>query len=87
MVHSGWRYPYEFGTMSLQLWTHARVATLAADAAQAYGLIDAAALVVDGGHLLWVGPESQIPAVLRERCNVVHDAGGAFDANSRQNGF
>ena len=64
--------------MSLQLWTHARVATLAADAAQAYGLIDAAALVVDGKHLLWVGPASQLPTDLRERCNVVHDAGGAL---------
>ena len=64
--------------MSLQLWTHARVATLAADAAQAYGLIDAAALVVDGDRLLWVGPASQLPTDLRERCNVVHDAGGAL---------
>ena len=64
--------------MSLQLWTHARVATLAADATEPYGLIDDASLVVDGEFLLWVGEASKLPADLRERCNVVHDAGAAL---------
>ena len=64
--------------MSLQLWTHARVATLAADATDAYGLIDEAALVVDGEHLLWVGEAAKLPADLLERCDVLHDAGGAL---------
>ena len=64
--------------MSLQLWTHARVATFAGNATEAYGLINEAALVVDGKSLLWVGEASKLPADLRERCNVVHDAGGAL---------
>ncbi len=64
--------------MSLQLWTHARIATMAADAIDAYGLIDEAALVVDGEHLLWVGEATKLPADLRARCSVVHDAGGAL---------
>ncbi|MBC7619369.1 MAG: imidazolonepropionase [Candidatus Saccharibacteria bacterium] len=64
--------------MSLQLWTHARIATLAPGVTEAYGLIDEAALVVDGKSLLWVGEASKLPADLRERCNVVHDSGGAL---------
>ena len=64
--------------MSLQLWTHARVATLAADATAPYGLIENAALVVDGEHLTWVGPVAELPAYLLERCDVHHDAGGAL---------
>ena len=64
--------------MSLQLWTHARVATMAAGATEAYGFIDEAALVVEGEHLLWVGPVSKLPADLLERCSVLHDAGGAL---------
>ncbi|OYU45798.1 MAG: imidazolonepropionase [Burkholderiales bacterium PBB4] len=64
--------------MSMQLWTHARVATLAAEANEPYGLIDEAALVVDGEHLLWVGEAAKLPADLLERCDVLHDAGGAL---------
>ena len=64
--------------MSLQLWTHARVATLAADATEPYGLIDDASLVVDGEFLLWVGEASKLPTDLRARCSVMHDAGGAL---------
>ena len=64
--------------MSLQLWTHARVVTMAADATAAYGFIDEAALVVDGERLLWVGEASKLPADLLERCDVTHDAGGAL---------
>ena len=64
--------------MSLQLWTHTRVATLAAYATEPYGLIDDAALVVDGEHLLWVGEASKLPADLLEHCSVMHDANGAL---------
>ena len=64
--------------MSLQLWTHARIATMATDATEAYGFIDEAALVVDGEHLLWVGEAAKLPADLLERCDVLHDAGGAL---------
>ena len=34
--------------MSLKLWTHCQVATMQADAAQPYGLVEDAALVVEG---------------------------------------
>ncbi|WP_309682668.1 imidazolonepropionase [Polaromonas sp.] len=64
--------------MTLQLWTHCRAATLQPGAAQAYGLIDDAALVSDGETLAWVGPRADLPAALRARCSVQHDAGGAL---------
>jgi len=64
--------------MSLQLWTHCSAATMAAHAAQAYGLVDDAALVVDGETLAWVGPRAELPADLLARCTVQHDAGGAL---------
>ena len=64
--------------MSLHLWTHCRAATLQAGAAQPYGLIDDAALVVDGQTLAWVGPRAALPADLRAQCTVQHDAGGAL---------
>ena len=64
--------------MSLQLWTHCRAATLQAGAEQPYGLIDDAALVVDGEALAWVGPRSALPATLLAQCAVQNDAGGAL---------
>jgi imidazolonepropionase len=64
--------------MSLELWTHCRAATMQAEAAQPYGLIEDAALAVDGGQLQWVGPRSALPDALRQRCERVHDATGAL---------
>lgn len=64
--------------MSLQLWTNCRAATLQAGAAQPYGLIDDAALVVDGQTLAWVGPRAALPPDLLVRCALQHDAGGAL---------
>ncbi|MCM2252444.1 MAG: imidazolonepropionase, partial [Ramlibacter sp.] len=64
--------------MSLKLWTHCNVATLQADAPDGYGLIENAALVVDGSQLRWVGPRDQLPSELRQRCSQTHDAGGAL---------
>ncbi len=64
--------------MSLQLWTNCRAATLQAGAAQPYGLVDDAALVVDGEHLAWVGPRADLPTELAGRCVQHHDAGGAL---------
>ena len=62
----------------LQLWQHCNVATLQANAAQPYGLIEDAALVLDGPNLAWVGPRAELPAGLFADCGVQHDAGGAL---------
>ncbi len=64
--------------MSVQIWTHCRVATMAAQSAQPYGLIEDAALVVDGETLAWVGPRAELPADLLARCTEQADAGGAL---------
>jgi imidazolonepropionase len=64
--------------MSLQLWTNCRAATLQADAAQPYGLMADAALVVEGESIAWVGPLADVPADLLARCTTQHDAGGAL---------
>ncbi len=54
----------EISTMTVQLWTHCRAATMQAGAAQAYGLIEDAAIAVEGERLAWVGPMSELPADL-----------------------
>lgn len=64
--------------MSLQLWTHCNIATLQADAAQPYGLMEDAALVVEGESIAWVGRRAELPAELLARCSTQHDAGGAL---------
>ena len=64
--------------MSLSLWTYCAVATMQPGAAHAYGLIDDAALVVDGSMLRWVGPRRDLPADLLNRCTHQHDAAGAL---------
>ena len=45
--------------MTVQLWTHCRAATMQAGAAAAYGLVEDAAIVVEGERLAWVGPASR----------------------------
>jgi imidazolonepropionase len=64
--------------MNIELWTHCRIATMQADATTPYGLVEDAALVVEGEKIAWVGSESQLPIDLRARCGVHHDAGGAL---------
>lgn len=63
--------------MSLQLWTHARIATLAGDARVPYGWIEDGALAVEDGRIAWVGARADLPAALRAGA-VEHDAGGAL---------
>ena len=64
--------------MNLQLWTNCRAATVEAGVAEPYGLIDDAALVIDGETLAWVGPRAALPATLLAQCAVQHNAGGAL---------
>ena len=64
--------------MSLQLWSNCRAATMQPAAARPYGLIDDAALVVDGETLAWVGARAELPAELLAHCSVQRDAGGAL---------
>lgn len=60
--------------MSLQLWTHARVATMDPGAAVPYGLVEDGALAVEDGRIAWVGPRASLPAQFRGARQ--HDAGG-----------
>ena len=60
--------------MSVQVWTHARIATMAADTP--YGWIEDGALAVRDGRIAWVGARSDLPAELRGAEE--HDAQGAL---------
>ncbi|MEO5671055.1 MAG: imidazolonepropionase [Ramlibacter sp.] len=64
--------------MTLQLWTGCRAATMQAGTGSPYGMIDDAAIVVDGESIGWIGPRAEVPPHLLERCAVRHDAGGAL---------
>src|SRR6187431_3768507 len=65
-------------TMTVQLWTHCRTATMQAGAAQAYGLIEDAAIAVEGERLAWVGPMSELPQAWRDRSEAAYDCAGAL---------
>ena len=60
------------------VWLNCKAATLQAGAAQPYGLIEDAALVVSDGSLQWVGPRSDLPANLLKNGMQTHDAKGAL---------
>ncbi|MDE2612175.1 MAG: imidazolonepropionase [Burkholderiales bacterium] len=60
--------------MTRVLWRNARLATM--DAAAPWGWIAHGALVVEGGHLAWVGAHDALPAGLR--ADAEHDLGGAL---------
>lgn len=62
--------------MTEQLWTRCAVATM--DSASDYGLINDAALVIDGESIAWVGPDRALPARYERLRGLAHDAGGAL---------
>lgn len=62
----------------MKLWTHCTAATMQADTTQPYGLIEDAALVVEGERLCWVGLRSELPSELAQQCRETHDCGGAL---------
>ncbi|MBX3587070.1 MAG: imidazolonepropionase [Ramlibacter sp.] len=64
--------------MSVEIWTNCHVATLAAGAAVPYGLVNNAALVVQGDRIAWVGSQADVPAEWLSRCTRGRDAGGAL---------
>jgi imidazolonepropionase len=55
------------------LLTHARLVTLSDDTG--YGLIDDGALACREGHIVWIGPNAQVPTTLRD-AHEVHDCAG-----------
>ncbi len=63
--------------MKQQVWTNARVATMAAGGTQPYGLIEDGALAVQDGRIAWVGPRGELPAEWRTG-SIEHDAQGAL---------
>ena len=60
--------------MGLNLWRHARIATLTGR--EPWGLIDRGALLVDGTRLRWVGREADLAAGLA--IDGEQDLGGAL---------
>ena len=64
--------------MTLRVWVNCRIATLQVDAAQPYGLIDDAALAVQGERVVWVGPRSALPPEYLKHGTTQNDAAGAL---------
>jgi len=61
--------------MSVQIWSNARVATMAAGAPAPYGMVEDGALAVQDGRIAWVGPRKNLPSALRAGAEE-HDAQG-----------
>jgi imidazolonepropionase len=59
------------------LWTHARLATMAPAVRAAYGAIDNGAIAVAGDVIRWVGDHSLLPADIPAQVRV-HSAGGRW---------
>ncbi|HEX2546316.1 MAG TPA: imidazolonepropionase [Ramlibacter sp.] len=63
--------------MTVQVWTHARIATMAEGTSTPYGLLEDGALAVEDGRIAWVGPRDELPAQLA-RGSEERDAEGAL---------
>jgi imidazolonepropionase len=61
--------------MSVQIWTHLRAATMQGEG---YGLVEDAAIVVDGAHIAWVGADREVPRDWRDLSEFTHECGGAL---------
>lgn len=61
---------------TISLWRNARLATLAGDTP--WGLLDKGALVVEGEHIVWAGPDDHIPAEHLRRASAEHHLAGAL---------
>lgn len=59
--------------MRVQIWENARVATMAANVAAPYGMIEDGAVAVRGGQITWVGRRQDLPPELRNGSEI-HDA-------------
>jgi imidazolonepropionase len=57
---------------------HCDAATMQPGAANPYGLIGDAALVVEAGRIAWIGPRAALPRDLEQRCDERHDCEGAL---------
>ncbi|HSH89669.1 MAG TPA: imidazolonepropionase, partial [Ramlibacter sp.] len=64
--------------MTVRLWTNCKAATMAQGTARPYGLIDDAALAVDGEHIAWVGPRAGLPPALSSRVSESEDCQGSL---------
>ncbi len=64
--------------MTLQVWSNCCIATMQSGAAQPYGLIDDAALAVQGERVVWVGPRRELPPEYLQNGTVQHDAAGTL---------
>ena len=58
------------------IWRHARLATLAQ--ASGWGLVEDGALVTQGEHIAWVGPDAQLPRSVAAPDGMEHDLHGAL---------
>jgi imidazolonepropionase len=61
--------------MTVQIWTHLRAATMQGEG---YGLVEDAAIVVDGAHIAWVGPDHDVPREWRELSESTHECDGGL---------
>lgn len=64
--------------MSRSLWHNCRAATMQSGLGLPYGLVDDAAMVVDGAQLIWVGARQSLPPALAADCAAQHDLQGAL---------